>query len=91
MSSDVKQVWYADDATAAGQLENLRQWWDNLVKHGADFGYFVNPSKTSLIVKESQHQDAMAYFENTDVSITTEGKSHLGAALGTEDFVQDLS
>ena len=31
----------------------------------------------------------IAYFKNTDVSIiTTEGKSHLGAALGTEDFVQ---
>ena len=84
---DVKQVWYADDATAAGQLKNLRQWWDNLVFHGPDFGYFVNPSKTSLIVKEGHQLDAIACFENTNVKITTNGKSHLGAALGTEEFV----
>ena len=24
---DISQVWYADDATAAGQLEPLLQWW----------------------------------------------------------------
>ena len=48
VSCDVQQVWYADDATASGQLKDLRQWWDNLVIHGPDFGYFANPSKTSL-------------------------------------------
>ena len=60
VSCDVKQVWYADDATAAGQLKNLHQWLDNLVFHGSDFGYFVNPSKTSLIVKEGHQLDAIA-------------------------------
>ena len=24
------QVWFADDATAAGRLPTLRKWWDNL-------------------------------------------------------------
>ena len=65
VSCDTKQVWYADDATAAGQLKNLRQWWDNLVFHGPDFGYFINPSKTSLIVKEGHQLDAIACFEKT--------------------------
>ena len=27
MKSDVKQDWFADDATAAGQLRALLQWW----------------------------------------------------------------
>ena len=27
---DVKQVWYADDASAAGRLSSLRSWWDTL-------------------------------------------------------------
>ena len=80
VSCDVKQVWYADDATAAGQLEIYGTTWSRL--------WIFCPSKTSLIVKESHYQDAIADFEKTDVSITTEGKSHLGAALGTEDFVQ---
>ena len=89
VSCDVKQVWYADDATAAGQLKHLRQWWDKLVSFGPDYGYFVNASKTSLIVKECHLSDAIKSFENTNVCITTEGKPHLGAALGTEAFVQE--
>ena len=87
VSCDVKQVWYADDATAAGQLKSLRQWWNNLVSLGPDFGYFVNPSKTSLIVKEHHLAEATKHFQNTNICITTEGKQHLGAALGTEAFI----
>ena len=87
VSCGVKQVWYADDATAAGQLKPIRQWWDNLQGLGPDFGYFVNSSKTTLIVKEHHLAEAMKVFENTSISITTEGKQHLGAALGTEAFV----
>ena len=87
VSCDVKQVWYADDATAAGQLKSLRQWWNNLVSLGPDFGYFVNPSKTSLIVKEHHLAEATKHFQNTNICITTEGKQHLGAALGTESFI----
>ena len=90
VSCGVKQVWYADDATAVGQLKNLRQLWDTLVFHGPDFGYFVNPSKTSLIVKEGHQLDAIACFESTNVKITTDGKSHLGAALGTEEFINEF-
>ena len=66
VSGDVKQVWYVDDAIAAGELSNLREWWDNLVTSGPDFGYFVNASKTSLVVKEGHLADAVKYFENTN-------------------------
>ena len=90
ISCDEKQVWYADDATSTGQLSNLREWWDTLVTFGPDFGYFVNASKTSLVEKEGHLADATKYFENTNVKITTEGKSHLGAALGTEAFVHEF-
>ena len=71
--------------TAAGELR-----WDNLVTSGPDFGYFVNASKTSLVVKEGHLADAVKYFENTNVQISTEGKPHLGAALGTEAFVHEF-
>ena len=27
--SDVKQVWLADDATSAGSLKSLKNWWTN--------------------------------------------------------------
>ena len=31
---DVKQVWYADDASAAGHITSLRRWWENLRSSG---------------------------------------------------------
>ena len=49
---DVKQTWFADDATAGGSLTNLRGWWSRLVALGPAYGYVVNAVKTWLIVKE---------------------------------------
>ena len=31
---EVKQVWFADDATAAGHLKTLHQWWTHLSSVG---------------------------------------------------------
>ena len=30
-NEDVTQVWYTDDASAAGGLGSLREWWDHLL------------------------------------------------------------
>ena len=30
--ADVKQVWYADDASVVGRLNPIRQWWDQWVQ-----------------------------------------------------------
>ena len=43
---DVSQVWYADDASAAGKIARLHEWWNELASHGPKFGYF--PSATKL-------------------------------------------
>ena len=86
-STDAKQVWFADDATASGRLEQLHEWWVKLNNLGPAFGYFANPSKTWLIVKEKHLSTATERFLNTGVNITTEGKRHLGAALGSRSFV----
>ena len=77
----VNQVWYADDATAAGSLTSLRTWWDELLRLGPAFGYSVNASKTWLVTKNIHHSYATTIFNNTGVNITTDGKSHLGGAL----------
>ncbi len=38
-NQEVKQVWYADDATAAGRVSNLRSWWDKLIEIGPAYGF----------------------------------------------------
>ena len=46
--SQVQQVWFADDATAGGQLHRLKKWWDSLEEIGPDFGYHANATKSWL-------------------------------------------
>ena len=86
-SDDTKQVWFADDATAGGRVHQLHDWWTKLCKLGPSFGYFANPGKTWLIVKDDHLSTATELFAGTGVNITTEGKRHLGAAVGPRSFV----
>ena len=86
--SRVKQVWFADDATAGGTLRGLRDWWSRLQDLGSFYGYYPNALKTWLIVKPTYFSDAQRLFEGTGVQVTVEGKCHLGAALGSHLFTE---
>ncbi len=89
------QAWYADDAAAGGRLKALRLFWDLLVLHGPSYGYFPKPSKTFLVVKSGQHAEAECIFAGTGVRLTEDGpdlmhkagQRHLGAAVGSAEFV----
>ena len=87
----IKQIWYADDAASCGQIEYLRSWWDKLVPIGPDYaGYFHNPAKTCLLVKDAARKTASDIFTGTGISISCEGKKYLGAPLGTDAFVHSF-
>ena len=43
--SAAKQRWFADDATGAGSLEEVKQWWDALRDTGPSLGYYHNSKK----------------------------------------------
>ena len=84
-----KQVCFADDATGAGSVENVKKWWDAIVKEGPRFGYHPNALKMWLIVKENKFEEVQCVFDGTCVQITTSGKRNLGAALGHPLFVNE--
>ena len=85
--SEVKQVWLADDATGAGRLAFLRHWWAVVIEVGRKYGYYVNESKSWLILKDPNLlEEAMRLFDGTGIKFTTAGKRHLGASLGSLDF-----
>ena len=71
-----------------GFLTELRAWWDTLCDIGPQYGYFVNSSKTFLIVKEEHLIQARSIFVGTNIQFTTEGKRYLGSAFGSPVFVQ---
>ena len=87
---EVQQVWLADDATGAGKLDKLKLWWDKIIHEGEKLGYFVNETKSWLILKKPEDDDvARSLFANSSIKITTCGKRHLGAALGSEEFKKE--
>ena len=85
---DTKQACFVDDATSGGELTDIKEWWSKLQKYGLIYGYFPNSSKTCLIVKEESLDKAVDVVGNTEITITTEGKRHLGASLGSRLFVE---
>ena len=88
-STNTKQVWYADDATAGGTLLNLiKAWWTILSSSGPSYGYFVKSEKTWLIVKPQHERDVKELFSDTGIGKTSEGKRHLGAAVGSRFFLE---
>ena len=64
-NENTKQVWYADDSAACGDLTRLRSWWDCLAEIGPKYRYQRNALKTWLIVKEDKIDDAITAFEGT--------------------------
>ena len=88
LSTAAKQVWFADDGTAGGKLDQIRLWWSLLNTIGPEYGYNPNAAKSWLIVKEEHFEAAERLFAGTGINVTAEGKRHLGAAMGTRSFVE---
>ena len=80
-----KMVGFPDDVTASGYLEALRRWWDTLMQIGPNYGYYAQPTKSWLIVKENKLEEATWVFVGTNIQISTEVKRHLGPVIETEE------
>ena len=35
----VKKIAFADDFTGIGQIQHLKEWWDDILTHGPQIGY----------------------------------------------------
>ena len=51
--------------------------------------YHPNASKTHLVVKTEHAVRAREMFADTDINITTEGKRHLGAVVGSRSYTEE--
>ena len=89
--SSVKQVWLADDATGAGKIISLSQSWDIITTKGNKCGYYVNESKSWIILKDDLLEEAKSVFAGSSIRFTTAGKRHLCASIGTTDFRREYA
>ena len=89
LTTSVTQTWYADDGAATGKIVIISDcmWWDEISRLGPNFGYHANASKTWLVIKKEFRAEADSLFGDTGVKITSEGRPHLGAPLGSPDYV----
>ena len=85
--NEAMQIWFADDAAAAGKLADFREWWDILSTYGLEYGYFPNALKTVIVTKPELLERATNTFSDLEVTVTTEGTRYLGAPIGSEEFV----
>ena len=92
-SDDVDEVWkqvaFADDISGAGKVIFLRVWWDLINKYGPLLGYFPKASKSWLTVKEEYEKSAEEMFKGTGINITTHGRKHLGAVIGSIEYKEE--
>ena len=87
--SHAKQCWFADDASGAGTISEIKQWWDGLNTLGPDIGYFPNAKKCWIIAKPEKEALVREVFKDTVINVTVEGQKHLGAVIGSRDYLQD--
>ena len=88
IGTTARQVWFADDSTAGGKLNQIKLWWSMLNTIGSEYGYYPNAAKSWQIVKEDHLEAAERLFTGTGVNVTAEGKQHLGATVGTRSFTK---
>lgn len=77
------QNWYADDSACVGKIDNVKEWFDRLIREGSKIGYFPEPSKCYLIVKDVSHAVAQRVFCNTNVKIVNSHR-FLGSVIGND-------
>ena len=71
-------------------MEHLKPLQDKLCEQGPSYEYFPKVAKSVLILK-SPHLMAKAksFFAGVEIKITYEGRHHLGAAIGTDEFKKE--
>ena len=89
ITSSTKQYWFADDASGAGTAIQLKKWWDTLIEDGPEYGYHPKDDKCWLITKPEKEEIIREIFKETEINITTEGKRHLGAVVGSRSYLNE--
>ena len=89
VASSVKQCWFADDASGAGSTSEIKKWWDVLSTIGPDFGYFPTDKKCWIIAKPAKEENVREVFKETSINVTVQGQKHLGAAIGSREYLEE--
>ena len=88
-SPSCTQVWYVDDSSVAGSLQNIYLWFKKLLFICPYYGYFPEPRKCCLVTHDSSTSHAQSLLHDLGVIISTNGR-YLGGVIGDMPGVNDL-
>ena len=63
----VEQPWYADDAGAGARFDEIERFFARLQEVGPQFGYYPEPTKSILIVRQHNLEAARLCFPDFKV------------------------
>ena len=70
----IKQCSFADDASGASPVAEIKKWWNTLSAIGPDFGYY--PKWQEML---DYHQASVKEaFKETAIKVTVQGQRHFG-------------
>jgi hypothetical protein len=84
----VEQPWHADDAGAGGKFEDIRRLFRRPEEIGLSFGYFLEPSKSILGVRQLNLEAAQKAFPDFGFKVTT-GSRYLGGFVDEDSALRD--
>ena len=83
-------VAFPDDLTGVDKTHELIEWWKNVLYYGPYLGYYVNVSKSWLIMKEEYIEIPNETFRDYNIKITTDGHRHRGALVGSNENKEEF-
>ena len=84
------QTWYADDSSCLGKLRSIHNWFNILITEGPKWGYYPEPGKSVLIVKEGMEQEANEIFQGSNIKIVN-AHPYLGGMIGPKQLKMNMS
>jgi hypothetical protein len=82
----VKQPWYADDKGAGAKFDKIERFFQRLCEIGPLFGYYPRPTKSILIVRQHDLQEARLPFPAFKVKT---GNRYLGGFIGEDEALNE--
>ena len=80
----VVQGWYADDGGMAGMGRQVKRSIELLLRHGEQFGYYLNTGKSICITRPEDLPKAREFFKAWKLDFVT-GYRYVGGFIGAEE------
>ena len=71
-----------------GHVPHTKNWWDQICLLGPKYGYYLNSSKTKLLVESQVVDLARAMFEGSGIKVHSEGEEYLGGEISSSTFIE---